>query len=167
MATILRGVKWVFYPAALLSQADSCIGSKSSINCRGTKNILGTFTPPRKICLSINFLRTLELRELKSGVGEMLKVHAIAGSKDFQRIASDYQDLFNNSGMMLQRIRHSLEIKKEYIETDEFDQDQRLIYNYGHSFGHAIESATILRFHMELPFLLVMIWEIIVHLDWV
>ena len=45
-ATLLRGVEWVFFPTTLLSQADSCIGSKSSINCRGTKNILGTFTPP-------------------------------------------------------------------------------------------------------------------------
>ena len=140
--TILRGVEWVFYPTTLLSQADSCIGSKSSINCRGTKNILGTFSPPRKIYLSTNFLSTLELRELKSGVGEMLKVHAIAGPKDFQSIASDYHELFNNSEIMLQRIRRSLEIKKEYIEKDEFDQGQRLIFNYGHSFGHAIESAT-------------------------
>ena len=82
-ATLLRGVEWVFFPTTLLSQADSCIGSKSSINCRGTKNILGTFTPPQKIYLSTRFLSTLELRELKSGVGEMLKVHAIAGPQDF------------------------------------------------------------------------------------
>ena len=51
-ATLLRGVEWVFYPTTLLSQADSCIGSKSSINCHGSKNILGTFTPPQKIFLS-------------------------------------------------------------------------------------------------------------------
>ena len=146
-ATILRGVEWIFYPTTLLSQADSCIGSKSSINCRGSKNILGTFTPPKKIYLSTRFLRTLELSELKSGVGEMLKVHAIAGPSDFLSIATDYNDLFSNSEMMLQRIRRSLEIKKEYIEKDEFDKGQRLIFNYGHSFGHAIESAT----NFEIP----------------
>ena len=140
--TILRGVKWIFYPTTLLSQADSCIGSKSSINCRGSKNILGTFTPPQKIYLSTTFLSTLALRELKSGVGEMLKVHAIAGPSDFQSIANDYENLFSNSEMMMKRIRSSLEIKKKYIEKDEFDKDQRLIFNYGHSFGHAIESAT-------------------------
>jgi 3-dehydroquinate synthase len=141
-ATLLRGVEWVFYPTTLLSQADSCIGSKSSINCRGAKNILGTFTPPQKIYLSTQFLRTLELRELKSGVGEILKVHAIAGPSDFQSIASDYHDLFKNKIKMQQRIHRSLEIKKKYIEKDEFDKGQRLIFNYGHSFGHAIESAT-------------------------
>jgi 3-dehydroquinate synthase len=125
-----------------LSQTDSCIGSKSSINCRGTKNILGTFTPPQKIFLSTRFLNTLELSELKSGVGEMLKVHAIAGSHDFQSIATDFDDLFSNSEMMMKRIRRSLEIKKEYIEIDEFDKGPRLVFNYGHSFGHAIEAAT-------------------------
>jgi 3-dehydroquinate synthase len=141
-ATLLRGVEWVFYPTTLLSQADSCIGSKSSINCRGTKNILGTFTPPQKIYLSTQFLRTLELRELKSGVGEMLKVHAIAGPSEFQSIATDYDELFSDSEMMMKRIRKSLEIKKEYIEKDEFDKGPRLVFNYGHSFGHAIEAAT-------------------------
>ena len=102
-ATILRGVEWIFYPTTLLSQADSCIGSKSSINCRGSKNILGTFTPPQKIYLSTRFLSTLALRELKSGVGEMLKVHAIAGPHDFQSIATDYDDLFSNTEVIANR----------------------------------------------------------------
>jgi 3-dehydroquinate synthase len=146
-ATLLRGIEWIFFPTTLLSQADSCIGSKSSINCRGTKNILGTFTPPQKIYLSTCFLRTLELSELKSGVGEMLKVHAIAGPRDFQSIAWDFDALFSNSEMMMKRIRRSLEIKKDYIEKDEFDKGPRLIFNYGHSFGHAIESAT----NFEIP----------------
>jgi 3-dehydroquinate synthase len=75
-------------------------------------------------------------------MGEMLKVHAIAGPEDFQSIASDFDALFSNSEMMMKRIRRSLEIKKEYIEKDEFDKGPRLIFNYGHSFGHAIEAAT-------------------------
>jgi 3-dehydroquinate synthase len=141
-ATLLRGIEWIFYPTTLLSQTDSCIGSKSSINCRGSKNILGTFTPPKKILLSTTFLSTLELRELKSGVGEMLKVHAIAGPSDFQSIATVYNHLFSDSDMMMKKIKRSLEIKKKYIEKDEFDKGPRLIFNYGHSFGHAIESAT-------------------------
>ena len=141
-STLLRGLEWIFYPTTLLSQADSCIGSKSSINCRGTKNILGTFTPPKKIYVSTCFLNTLEISELKSGVGEMLKVHAIAGPHDFQSIADDYDGLFSDSETMMKRIRRSLEIKKENIEKDEFDKGPRLVFNYGHSFGHAIESAT-------------------------
>ena len=141
-ATLLRGVEWIFFPTTLLSQADSCIGSKSSINCRGTKNIVGTFTPPKKIYLTTHFLSTLDSSELKSGMGEILKVHAIAGPQDFQSIALEYDALFSNSEMMMKRIRRSLEIKKAYIERDEFDKGPRLIFNYGHTFGHAIEAAS-------------------------
>ena len=64
-ATILRGVEWIFYPTTLLSQADSCIGSKSSINCLGSKNILGTFTPPQKIYLSTTFFEYFGIERIK------------------------------------------------------------------------------------------------------
>ena len=141
-ATMLRGVDWVFYPTTLLAQADSCIGSKSSINCGDAKNILGTFTPPRRIHLSTNFLDTLDERDVRSGVGEMLKVHAIAGPGDFDRIAADYARLFADKETMVRTIRRALEIKQGYIERDEFDQGPRQVFNYGHSFGHAIEAAT-------------------------
>jgi 3-dehydroquinate synthase len=141
-STMLRGVDWVFYPTTLLSQADSCIGSKSSINCRGTKNILGTFNPPKRVYLSTLFLKTLKDSEIKSGVGEMLKVHAIAGAESFSKIALKYEELFSDAEMMMEAIYNSLTIKKSYIEKDEFDRGPRLVFNYGHSFGHAIESAT-------------------------
>jgi len=140
--TMLRGLDWCFFPTTLLAQSDSCIGSKSSINCRGTKNILGTFKPPKQIYLSTNFLATLKLEELKSGVGEMLKVHAIAGPSDFLLISTEYNELFSSSKILLKTIRRSLEIKKKFVEKDEFDQGSRLVFNYGHSFGHAIEAAT-------------------------
>ncbi len=146
-ATMLRGVDWEFLPTTLLSQADSCIGSKSSINSGDTKNILGTFTPPREIFISESFLETLENCDVRSGVGEMLKAHAIKGPDAFQQIARDYDCLFSDPLCMRGYIRASLEIKKEYIETDEFDQGIRNIFNYGHSFGHAIESAT----HFQIP----------------
>src|SRR5581483_560253 len=78
-ATLLRGLPWQFVPTTLLAQADSCVGSKSSINCGGAKNLLGTFTPPARIDISTHFLDTLEERDVRSGIGEMLKVHAIDG----------------------------------------------------------------------------------------
>ena len=141
-ATLLRGVEWKFYPTTLLAQADSCIGSKSSINAGTAKNILGTFTPPREVVISTRVLKTLKKNDLRSGIGEMLKVHAIEGSEAFSRIANDYDALFEGNDAMLSYIRRSLEIKKAYIETDEFDRGARNVFNYGHSFGHAIESAT-------------------------
>ena len=141
-ATLLRGLNWYFYPTTLLSQADSCIGSKSSINCGDSKNLLGTFTPPNKVVIASEFLNTLEERDIRSGIGEMLKVHGIDGIESFDDISSKYNQLFYESDIMMHFIRRSLEIKKEYIEIDEFDQGARNIFNYGHSFGHAIEAAT-------------------------
>lgn len=141
-ATMLRGVDWCFAPTTLLAMADSAIGSKSSINCAGAKNILGTFTPPKKIWADLSFLDTLEEKDVRSGVGEMLKVHAIGGPASFDRIAADYARLFSDRATLGRYLRDSLMIKKRLIELDEFDRGPRLVMNYGHSFGHAIEAAT-------------------------
>jgi 3-dehydroquinate synthase len=141
-ATLLRGLPWHFYPTTLLAQADSCIGSKSSINVGKTKNILGTFTPPERVCISTGVLKTLEEREIRSGIGEMLKVHAIEGPESFDVIAADYPRIITDDSVMAHYILRSLEIKKPIVEIDEFDCSSRNIMNYGHTFGHAIESAT-------------------------
>jgi 3-dehydroquinate synthase len=141
-ATMLRGVDWAFCPTTLLAQADSCIGSKSSINSASAKNILGTFTPPQTIFLDVAFQGTLDDRDVRSGVGEILKVHAIDGPESFARVAADYDRLFTDPDVMLRYVRAALEIKKGYIEEDEFDRGPRNIFNYGHTFGHAIEAAT-------------------------
>ena len=141
-ATMLRGVPWRFVPTTLLAQADSCIGSKSSINCRGAKNIIGTFTPPAQVDIDVALLDTLDEPDVRSGIGEMLKVHAIAGPEEFDRIAADYPKLQADKAVLEHYIRRSLEFKRRLIEIDEFDQGPRNVMNYGHSFGHAIESAT-------------------------
>ena len=141
-ATMLRGVPWQFWPTTLLAQADSCIGSKSSINCGGAKNILGTFTPPAKVTIASGFLDTLDQRDLRSGIGEILKVLAIAGSQAFDALAGRFDDLLTDRALLQGYIREALLVKKDYIEQDEFDRGPRLVFNYGHSFGHAIEAAT-------------------------
>ena len=138
---LLRGMDWAFYPTTLLAQADSCIGSKSSINVGSVKNIVGTFTPPQTVVINPRVLKTLPEVEVRSGIGEMLKVHAIAGPDAFDRIARDYERL-SDEAVMLDYIQQSLLIKKGMIEADEFDRGVRRVMNYGHSFGHAIESAT-------------------------
>ena len=141
-AILLRGLSWRFYPTTLLAQADSCIGSKSSINLGMYKNQLGTFTPPSDIWISTEVLATLGEADIRSGIGEMIKVHIISGWNDTRAIAGDYPKLFLDQGVLMHYIGRSLEIKKSKIEADEFDRGERLIMNYGHSFGHAIESAT-------------------------
>lgn len=140
-ATLFRGLDWTFFPTTLLAQADSCIGSKSSINVGATKNMMGTFTPPQEIYISTDVLQTLDDQDMRSGIGEMLKVHAIDGPESFDRIAADY-DRLNNKNVMEEYLVRSLKIKRKIIEVDEFDRGVRNVMNYGHSFGHAIEAAT-------------------------
>lgn len=141
-AILFRGVPWSFHPTTLLAQADSCIGSKSSINVGRYKNQLGTFTPPTEVRVSTELLGSLSEAEFRSGFGEMIKVHIISGWEDTRALAADYPTLLKDRNALERRIRRSLEIKKQKIEMDEFDRDERLVMNYGHSFGHAIESAT-------------------------
>ena len=87
------------------------------------------------------------MSKIRSGVGEMLKVHAIDGSAAFSKITEDYDKLFTEANLLMDYIRRSLNIKKTYIETDE-SCGPRNVFNYGHSFGHAIEVAQISQFRM-------------------
>ena len=140
--TMFRGLEWIFIPTTLLAQSDSCIGSKSSINSGNIKNILGTFTPPKEIILDVTFLNTLEDKDIHSGIGEMIKVHAINSVESFDKINDSYDEILLNKNTMESFIRNSLLFKKKLIEIDEFDLGPRNVMNYGHSFGHAIETAT-------------------------
>ncbi len=143
ICTVLyRGLNWVFIPTTLLSQADSCIGSKSSVNLGKNKNILGTYNPPKSIFVIPSFLKTLEKKEINSGIGEIIKVHIIDGKKSFTNLSNNFEKILNNYDLLNKYIINSLKIKKKYVEIDEFDSNIRNIFNYGHTFGHAIETAT-------------------------
>lgn len=139
---LFRGVDWLFFPTSLLSQGDSCIGSKTSINFEEFKNQIGGFYPPAKVFIYNPFLNTLSDAEIKSGMGEMLHYFIISGKNDFDFYRKHYKEAFENRLILPKIISRSLKIKKAYIERDEFDQNIRQVFNYGHSFGHAIESLT-------------------------
>ena len=125
-----------------MAQGDSCIGSKTSINFGKFKNQLGGFYPPNKIFIFPEFLNTLSLAEIKSGMGEMLHYFIVSGKSDFDFYKNNYKQAFNDKNILAKIILRSLKIKKRYIEKDEYDQNIRQVFNYGHSFGHAIESLT-------------------------
>ncbi len=139
---LYRGVSWELIPTTLLAQCDSCIGSKTSINFGTYKNQVGGFYPPRNIYIAPHFLRTLQEREMKSGLGEMLHYYVVGGENDFAFFAENCTKALLDDNILQKLIHRSLEIKKSYIEIDEYDRNERQIFNYGHSFGHAIESIT-------------------------
>jgi len=138
----LRGVDWIFFPTNILTQCDSCIGSKSSINFKNYKNQLGGFYPPSKIFIDINFLKTIGREEIASGLGEMLHYFIINSFKDYKFFMENAELILEGDGDLLGSINKSLSIKKVMVELDEFDKGPRNIFNYGHSFGHALESVT-------------------------
>jgi len=142
-SVLYRGVEWVFYPTTLLAQADSCIGSKTSINFGAFKNQLGGFYPPSRIVIHAPFLQSLSEGDFMSGIGEMYHYFLIAGKADFEWFNQAVSESASRDVDVLKpMIRKSLEIKRQMVERDEFDRHERQVFNYGHTFGHAIETLT-------------------------
>lgn len=147
-STLYRGIKWIFVPTTLLAQVDSCIGAKTSLNFSQYKNLVGSFYPPHEIYLYPGFLNTLTREDFYSGVGEMTKLHLMAGKETIHRFIEQLHFIDkHDEAVLLECIHRCLCIKKDYIEDDEFDTGKRNLLNYGHCFGHAIESST----HFEVP----------------
>lgn len=143
IASILyRGIEWIFFPTTLLAQCDSCIGSKTSINFGKFKNQIGTFFPPSEVIIDTGFLDALSAPAVASGLGEMIHYFLVSGDSDYRLIRQNYSKCLSDRSLMRSLIKRSLEIKTKYIQTDEFDKKERQVFNYGHSFGHALESVT-------------------------
>jgi len=134
-----RGINWTFVPTTLLSMCDSCIGGKIGINHNNAKNQLALFSSPYEVIINPKFLNTLSEKEVKSGLGEILKLHIMAGRKTVDFYLG-YMSKNKLSGLDYKKlILSALSIKKSIIEVDEFESYYRKALNYGHTFGHAIE----------------------------
>ena len=142
-STLYRGIKWTFVPTTLLAQADSCIGSKTSVNLGKFKSLLGTFYPPEEICLDVSFLSTLTISDYFSGLGEIAKLAIIDGQESVEWFEHILPSLLRRERKeTTEAIERALRIKKRFIEVDELDKGIRNYLNFGHCFGHAVESAT-------------------------
>lgn len=147
-STLYRGINWIFVPTTLLAQADSCVGSKTSLNYKGFKNLIGTFYPPSEIFIDPAFLATQKNIDFYSGLGEVIKLHIMSGENDIQRVVDLLPKLLaRENEALLIAVRNSLLIKQSYIEGDEFDVGRRNLLNFGHCFGHALETAS----NFEIP----------------
>ena len=147
-STFYRGLNWIYVPTTLLAQADSCMGSKTSLNYKSYKNILGTFYPPHSIYIATEFTRTLKEADFYSGMGEVAKLHIMGGPQKLDLLAGQVPSIHKQDiPAILSATQQSLDIKWTYMDGDEFDQGKRNMLNYGHEFGHAIETAT----HYAIP----------------
>lgn len=142
-AIFMRGVPVLQIPTTLLAQVDAAIGGKTGVNLVSGKNLIGSFHPPIAVLIDPTLLHTLPEREYRAGLFEILKAGVI-------REAGLFQYLMENSEAVLARrpdavdhiIGESVRMKCEVVSTDEREGDLRRILNFGHTFGHALESET-------------------------
>jgi len=138
----MRGIKWTYFPTTLLSMVDSCIGGKSSINVNQYKNIVGNIYPPNEIYIDVNYCKTLMNTEIIGGLAEAVKICFAKGPQEFYKFIELNQNYPLKNGSLIEMILLTLTSKKWFIEIDEFDKSERLLLNYGHTFGHSLEAAS-------------------------
>ena len=141
----MRGIPWSYVPTTFLGMADSCLGGKSSINVGPYKNLIGNFHPPRRIEIIPAFARTLPAVEMAGGLAEAAKIAYCRGASSFaiyERLAGPVLNGNWQEQQLAELLHATLAVKQWFIETDEFDQAERRLLNFGHTWGHALESAT-------------------------
>ena len=143
----MRGLSWTYLPSTVLSMADSCIGGKSSINVLGYKNLVGNFYPPKDIFIDISFIDTLEDDMIVGGLFEAAKICYARSPEKFKEYEALEPSASVSHANMQAIVGLALSTKKWFIEVDEFDQKERLLLNFGHTFGHAIEASTNFEVH--------------------
>lgn len=136
-STYMRGITFYNIPTTLLSQVDSSIGGKTAIDKCGIKNVVGSFYPPTKVLIDSNVLKTLDKRQLNSGLVEAIKM-GITNDISLFYLIKNSKNLFSDIDEIIIK---SLKIKKMVVEEDPNEKNIRKVLNFGHTIGHAIESS--------------------------
>ena len=141
-AIYMRGIDFVQIPTTLLSQSDSSVGGKTGIDFMESKNILGAFHQPRLVYINVETLKTLPRREFISGMGEVIK-HGIIRDAGFYKFLKENSEQVKSleTDVLIRMAKRNCEIKAEVVEQDEKENGLRAILNFGHTIGHAVESA--------------------------
>jgi 3-dehydroquinate synthase len=138
-----RGVAFIQVPTTLLAQVDSSVGGKTGINHPAGKNMIGAFHQPRAVIADTATLATLPQRELAAGLAEVVKYGLIRDAVFLAWLEAHMAELLSRDPDALAYvIRRSCEIKAEIVAADELEHGQRALLNLGHTFGHAVETAT-------------------------
>ena len=141
-----RGMPFVQVPTTLLAQVDSSVGGKTGINHPLGKNMIGAFYQPRAVLIDTDCLRTLPARELAAGLAEVIKYGAIRDAAFFAWLEANMDALLaRDADALAHAIHESCRIKAEIVAADERESGERALLNFGHTFGHAIESGAGLR----------------------
>lgn len=149
-ATYLRGINFIQVPTTLLAAVDSSVGGKVAVDTTFGKNLVGAFYQPSAVFINLNFLKTLDKRQFKSGLGEILKYAFIEKSCPspcdhgfFDFLKFNFKKIIDKDFLFLEKIiKMSLELKLSVVTKDEKEANLRKILNFGHTYGHALEKIT-------------------------
>jgi len=142
-STYMRGISYIQVPTTLLAQVDSSVGGKTGVNHKLGKNMIGTFWQPRLVWIDVETLKTLPKREFLAGIAEVIKYGVIWDEELFNFLENERSKILAlDSGSMLHIIKRSCEIKAEVVSKDERESGLRSVLNFGHTIGHAVETAT-------------------------
>ncbi|MDQ3474967.1 MAG: 3-dehydroquinate synthase [Actinomycetota bacterium] len=137
-ATWLRGVRLINLPTTLLGMVDAAVGGKTAINVSAGKNLVGAFHPPIAVLADLGLLDTLPLAEYRSGLAEVVKCGFIADPVILELLAADPTGRTSQAELVVRAVQ----VKAEVVSEDLTDTGRREMLNYGHTLGHAIESAS-------------------------
>lgn len=145
----MRGIRWISVPTTLLAMVDSGYGGKTAINHKFLKNVIGTFHPPVAVLIDANFLRSLSVRDLTSGAGEVLKYGLLYRPSLFWNLSpEDVRKWKKKPQKSLPYLRAALKFKSDVTAKDLYDRKGvRQVLNLGHTFGHALEAITNHKFY--------------------
>ncbi|MBW6464526.1 MAG: 3-dehydroquinate synthase [Bacillota bacterium] len=149
-STFMRGLPLVMLPTSLLAQVDSCVGGKVAVNHPRGKNLIGSTYPPRIVLIDPDTLKTLDSRQIKAGLAEVIKYGIIINVDFFNWLENNLDYLLQgDSSSLAEAIYVSLKAKALVVEEDEYETDYRRILNFGHTIGHALEAATSYRHYLH------------------
>ncbi len=142
-ATYLRGIPFAQVPTTLLAQVDSSVGGKTAINHPLGKNLIGAFYQPLHVHIDVATLKSLPSREFAAGIAEVIK-YGIIRDQDFFNWLGGHRDALSNleHQALVEAVKRSCQIKANVVEIDEKESSLRAILNFGHTFGHAVETLT-------------------------
>jgi len=141
-STFMRGIPFIQIPTSLLAMVDSSVGGKTAISTKNAKNIIGTFYQPIQVLIDPTVLKTLPEEEFLGGISEIIKMALILDKKLFAYLEENREKILKRDPKSVQHlIEESIKLKAEIVSKDEKEQGLRQILNYGHTIGHAIETA--------------------------
>ena len=146
-AIYMRGIRYVQVPTTLLAQVDSSLGGKTGVNLATGKNLIGSFHHPQAVLANTDVLRTLPPAQLRAGLQESIKAGIIYDARLFRYMEQNAEALLNqkkdpDAKVLTRVVAASVRVKAEIVSQDEKESGLRMILNFGHTLGHAIESAT-------------------------